>query len=91
MTLRETIISAPGIDASPDENQCPSNVPAYIVSREQFRDAARMMKTADARLVAEWATDESHYSSLPLPSGEREGVRGGALAFMPAMQGTMNI
>ncbi|MEK6680982.1 MAG: NADH-quinone oxidoreductase subunit C [Nitrospirota bacterium] len=76
MTLRETIISAPGIDASPDENQCPSNVPAYIVSREQFRDAARMMKTADARLVAEWATDESHYSSLPLPSGEREGVRG---------------
>ena len=59
--LKEIITSALGSDARQDNNQFPSDVPAYIVSREGFTKAAKPMSTADGRLVAEWATDESPF------------------------------
>ena len=57
--LAKIITSALGAGARQDDNQFPKDVPAYLVSGEGFTKAAKAMKTADARLVAEWATDES--------------------------------
>ena len=45
-------------DAIRDEGHYPPTVPAFLVPRERFIEAARGMKKAGARLVAEWATDE---------------------------------
>ncbi|MBI5875571.1 MAG: NADH-quinone oxidoreductase subunit C [Deltaproteobacteria bacterium] len=58
-TLNDTITSTFGGDAKQDTNQYPAGVPAYHVPREWFVNVAKVMKAADARLVAEWATDES--------------------------------
>lgn len=37
----------------------PADVPLLLVPREQFNEAARTMKYQEARLVAEWASDET--------------------------------
>ncbi|MBI3399191.1 MAG: NADH-quinone oxidoreductase subunit C [Deltaproteobacteria bacterium] len=72
-TLNNTITSAFGGDAKQDTGQYPTppippfdkggagGVTAYQVPREWFVNVAKVMKTADARLVAEWATDESPF------------------------------
>ncbi len=59
--LRNIIVSYFDTDAIQDNNQSPASVPAYRVPRERFAEAAKAMKSADARLVAEWAADESAF------------------------------
>src|SRR3989337_444897 len=51
-----------GTDAVRDECHYPDTVPSFMVPRERFIEAARGMKKAGARLVAEWATDEGKYN-----------------------------
>ncbi len=58
-TLKSIITSAFDADANQDNSQYPIDVPAYQIPRERFAEAAKAMKTANARLVAEWAADES--------------------------------
>jgi len=60
-TLKDNTISLIGIEARFDEGQYPKDVPACIVPRERFAEVAKTMKSAGARLVAEWATDESPF------------------------------
>ncbi|MBI5893545.1 MAG: NADH-quinone oxidoreductase subunit C [Deltaproteobacteria bacterium] len=60
-TLKSTITSAFGGDAKQDTVQYPASVPYYQVPREWFVNVAKVMKAADARLVAEWAADESPF------------------------------
>ena len=57
--LKDGITSKLGADARQDANQYPASVTTFHVPRERFIEAARAMKTVDARLVAEWATDET--------------------------------
>src|SRR3990172_2683811 len=47
-----------GTDAVKDAGHYPGTVSSFLVPRERFIEAARGMKKAGARLVAEWATDE---------------------------------
>jgi Ni,Fe-hydrogenase III large subunit/Ni,Fe-hydrogenase III component G len=57
--LKNIIISTLGADAREDKEQHPSNVSAYQIPRERFTETAKAMKSAGARLVSEWAADES--------------------------------
>lgn len=66
-TLKDTLTSVFGGDAQQDNSQFPMDVPLYQIPRERFTEAAKTMKVSGARLVSEWAADET---------GEREGVRG---------------
>lgn len=56
--LKDTITSALGNAAVQEVGTAH---PTFHVPREQFIKAARAMKTADARLVVEWATDETPF------------------------------
>ncbi|MBI3600591.1 MAG: NADH-quinone oxidoreductase subunit C [Nitrospinae bacterium] len=73
MSIKNTIISTLGADAKQTEDQYQKDIGAYHIPRERFAEAAKAMKTAGARLVAEWATDETRYPLHPLPDGERQG------------------
>src|SRR3989338_5317460 len=59
--MKNNIISLFGNEARKDESQYPATVPLYQIPRERFTEAAKPMKTAGARLVAEWATDETSF------------------------------
>ncbi|MBI5192897.1 MAG: NADH-quinone oxidoreductase subunit C [Nitrospirae bacterium] len=90
-TLKDIIITTLKEDAVQDEHQYPAWVTTFIVPRSRFVEAARAMKKADARLVAEWATDETlmHTPSPlnPLPQGEGkfdEQSRGTGAKFIPS-------
>src|SRR3990172_12843920 len=61
-SLSNIIITLLGTDAVRDECHYPDTVPSFMVPRERFIEAARGMKKAGARLVAEWATDEVNYN-----------------------------
>jgi len=61
-SLSNIIITLLGTDAVRDECHYPDTVPSFMVPRERFIEAARGMKKAGARLVAEWATDEGKYN-----------------------------
>src|SRR3990172_6240155 len=61
ITLNNIITSTLGTAVIQDTNQYPSSVPLYQISRERFAEIAKAMKTAGARLVAEWATDETPF------------------------------
>src|SRR3989338_6554326 len=63
-TLNNIITSTFGTDAIQDTNQYPAAVPAYQIPRERFAEIAKAMKTAGARLAAEWATDERLYRNF---------------------------
>ncbi len=58
-TLHERLITQLGEAASPATGLFPTDIPLFLVPRELFNEAARTMKYAEARLVAEWATDET--------------------------------
>ena len=60
-TLKDIVITALKEDAVQDEHQYPAWVTALTVPRERFAESARAMKKAGARLVAEWATDETTF------------------------------
>jgi len=57
--LRERMTTQLGADAVRQEGLFPAEIPLFLVPREQFNEAARTMKYAEARLVAEWAADET--------------------------------
>jgi len=57
--LQERLVAQLGEDAEPLAGLRPADVPLMLVPREQFNEAARTMKYQEARLVAEWAADES--------------------------------
>ena len=59
--LEDAIISLFGSDEVMDEGQYPKSITSFTVPRDRFIDAARALKKADARLVAEWATDERNF------------------------------
>ena len=59
--LEDAIISLLGSDQVMDEGQYPKSITSFTVPRDRFIDAASAMKKADARLVAEWATDERNF------------------------------
>jgi len=81
ITLNNIITSTLGTAVIQDTNQYPSSVPLYQISRERFAEIAKAMKTAGARLVAEWATDETNHPvghennppSSPFFKGGKEG------------------
>ncbi len=59
-TLRERLMVQLGKVVSPlGDVLYPADVPFFRVPREQFNEAARTMRYAEARLVAEWAADET--------------------------------
>lgn len=86
--LKDALTSAPIKDIIQDESQYPDDAAAFHVLRENFTDAAKIMKTAGARLVAEWATDETLWnaecgmrnvefnSELQIPNSELNEGRG---------------
>lgn len=57
--LAEKMIAQFGPVACPGAGLSPSCIPMYCVPREKFNEAARSMRYVDARLVAEWASDET--------------------------------
>ena len=59
--LEDAIISLFGSDEVMDEGQYPKSITSFTVTSDRFIDAARALKKADARLVAEWATDERNF------------------------------
>ena len=59
--LKDNILSLFGNEARKDESQYPATVPLYQFPRERFTEAAKAMKTSGARLVAEWAADETPF------------------------------
>jgi Ni,Fe-hydrogenase III large subunit/Ni,Fe-hydrogenase III component G len=59
--LNNILTSAFGNEARKDDSQHPSGITAYSIPRERFAEAAKAMKTAGARLAAEWAVDESPF------------------------------
>ncbi len=61
-SLENIIAGLLGPDAVRDDGHYPATVPSFLVPRERFIEAARGMKKAGARLVAEWATDEGKYN-----------------------------
>ncbi|OGP05882.1 MAG: hypothetical protein A2056_05420 [Deltaproteobacteria bacterium GWA2_42_85] len=91
ITLNNIITSTLGTAVIQDTNQYPSSVPLYQISRERFAEIAKAMKTAGARLVAEWATDETNHPvghennppSSPFFKGGKEGdfSKGGMEGF----------
>jgi len=60
--MRTLINNIIGIEANLDEKQYPSDIHAHLVDREAFRDVAKAMKANGARLVAQWATDETLFA-----------------------------
>jgi Ni,Fe-hydrogenase III large subunit/Ni,Fe-hydrogenase III component G len=60
-TLRERITAQFGPAACPCGGLFPAEIPLFCVPRDQFNEAARTMKYAEARLVAEWASDETRF------------------------------
>ena len=76
-TLKDNTISLIGIEARFDEGQYPKDVPACIVPRERFAEVAKAMKSAGARFVAEWATDETQSPPPTLPPQAWEEKGGG--------------
>ncbi len=58
-TLRERMTTQLGTAAELVTGLYPADVPMFRVPRDQFNEAARTMKYAEARLVAEWAADET--------------------------------
>ena len=61
--LSERLAEQLGDDAIMLEGLRPLDVPLMLVPRELFNEAARTMKYQDARLVAEWASDETGMGS----------------------------
>ena len=59
--LKDNILSLFGNEARKDESQYPATVPLYQIPKERFAEAAKSMKTSGARLVAEWAADETPF------------------------------
>ena len=57
--LRDKITTQFGTAAVPGDDLYPVTVPRLRIPREQFEDAAKVMKQAGARLVAEWGVDET--------------------------------
>jgi Ni,Fe-hydrogenase III large subunit/Ni,Fe-hydrogenase III component G len=57
--LRDKMIAQFGPVACPDAGLFPDQIPMFCVPREKFNEAARSMRYVDARLVAEWASDET--------------------------------
>ncbi|HEX9078203.1 MAG TPA: NADH-quinone oxidoreductase subunit C [Desulfuromonadaceae bacterium] len=57
--LREKMITQFGSAACPGAGLSPAEVPMFCVPRDQFNEAARSMRYVEARLVAEWASDET--------------------------------
>lgn len=59
--LSDILVSTLGGDVATIDGQYPLTVPTFFVEQDRFIESARAMKKADARLVAEWATDESTF------------------------------
>jgi len=57
--LREKMIDQFGKAACPGAGLYPAEVSMYCLPRAEFNEAARSMNYTDARLVAEWASDET--------------------------------
>lgn len=57
--LREKMIDQFGKAACPGAGLYPAAIQMYCLPREEFNEAARSMNYIDARLVAEWAADET--------------------------------
>jgi len=57
--LRDKITTQFGSAAVPCDAEGPVTAPQLRIPREQFEDAAKVMKLAGARLVAEWGVDET--------------------------------
>ncbi len=60
-TLRERMTAQLGASAVLCAGHYPADIPLFLVPREQFTEAARTMRYAEARLVAEWASDETPF------------------------------
>jgi len=58
-SLLEKLVAQLGPIACPGAGLFPTEIPLLCVPREQFYEAARTMKYAEARLVAEWSADET--------------------------------
>ena len=58
-TLREKLLTQFGAAVCPGAGLYPAEVQLFCVPRDEFNEAARTMKYAEARLVAEWAADET--------------------------------
>jgi len=59
--LKETILATFGADARALEGRQPASVPAFLVPRDRFAEAARVLKKEYALLAGEWATDETTF------------------------------
>ena len=57
--LREKMVDQFGTVACSGVGLFPVDIPMYCVPSAEFNEAARSMKYLDARLVAEWASDET--------------------------------
>jgi Ni,Fe-hydrogenase III large subunit/Ni,Fe-hydrogenase III component G len=57
--LKETLLATLGTDAKEISSQNPPSVPAVLVPRKRFAEAAKALKKEYALLAAEWATDET--------------------------------
>ncbi|MDD2335704.1 MAG: NADH-quinone oxidoreductase subunit C [Geobacteraceae bacterium] len=62
-SLHERLVTQLGNDAVLVEGLRSSDIPLILVPREQFFEAARTMNYQEARLVAEWASDETRLGS----------------------------
>jgi Ni,Fe-hydrogenase III large subunit/Ni,Fe-hydrogenase III component G len=60
-TLRERIRAQLGEAAVSCAGHYPADIPVYLVPLDRFNEAARTMRYAEARLVAEWASDETPF------------------------------
>ena len=58
-TLKGRMIAQLGSAAQLLPGHYPADIPLFRVPREQFNEAARTMKYAEARLVAQWGADET--------------------------------
>jgi Ni,Fe-hydrogenase III large subunit/Ni,Fe-hydrogenase III component G len=59
--LSEKIVSQFGATACPGAGLYPSDIPLFCVDGDLFNEAARSMRYMEARLVAEWAADETPF------------------------------
>lgn len=57
--LVDRLLAQLGEAAAPRDGLLPASIPQFFVPRELFNEAARSMQYARARLVAEWASDET--------------------------------
>jgi len=57
--LKDILLSTIGTDAKEIGGQNPPSVPAILVPRKRFAEAAKALKKQYALLAAEWATDET--------------------------------